>query len=131
MISHLILGGLNQGICLRGTISYGTYYTNPDINNPFVIGPAVDEASAWYEVANWFGVHTAPTANFLIDKYNHMNPMNPYYYVKYDVPMNDGHVYNAWIINWPTNIETFKKYLQKIPISSSKDSKFTYVQSQN
>lgn len=113
LISQILLTGLNRGMCLRGSVSYGTYFTHRDMNHPFVIGPAVDEAAAWYEAANWFGVYTAPTANFLIDKYDHSDPVNPYYFLKYNVPMNDGTVYSSWIINWPTVILYFKKYLQK------------------
>lgn len=60
----------------------------------------MDEAADWYEKADWFGIHACPTANFLLDKYNHIRSLL-FFYTKYNIPMKDSIYYEAWTVNWP------------------------------
>ena len=130
MLSLLFYHGLGDGICLRGTFSYGTFYSNRDKRSPIIIGPAVDEAAEWYEKGDWFGVHASPTANFLLDKYNHDTPLD-FFFTKYPIPMKESINYNAWAINWPyfmtesslREIKRGEKYIRKKVLSQLKQKK--------
>lgn len=55
-----ICRSIAEEIPLRGATCYGRFTTKGNI----MIGPAVDEAASWYEVADWIGVILTPSALF-------------------------------------------------------------------
>ncbi len=85
---------LAQGILFRGAISIGHFYVDDDSNT--VMGPAVTDAAAWYDAADWVGIHATPHATLVIesivprgtDKLDHL-------LVEYSVPLKEqpfGHI---------------------------------------
>jgi hypothetical protein len=39
------------------------------VNKNLIMGEAVTDAAAWYERANWIGIHATPRASMLIDRF--------------------------------------------------------------
>ena len=67
------------------------------------MGPAVSDAAAWYELADWVGINTTPHATLFInslleqtstDDINHV-------LVEYDVPLKNGRRMTLKAENWP------------------------------
>lgn len=76
LCSWILEYALQQGLPLRGAISYGKF----DECDNVMIGPAIDEAASWHESTDWIGVILAPSAHmFLKNK-------NIKYIVHYNIP---------------------------------------------
>ena len=60
-ISDAITFAIGNNLNLRGSISYGEYIFYTSNKNVTVIGPAVNEASKYYEKADWIGVIQTPS----------------------------------------------------------------------
>jgi hypothetical protein len=96
--------GVANEILLRGSISIGEYIAD----GTTVLGPAIADAAAWYEAAEWFGVILTPKSQLycisLIERSrNNENPNNVSfedYFVNYPVPLKTGPK-NLWAISWP------------------------------
>lgn len=56
-----------NSIFFRGAISYGQYYFNDKQN--IIMGPALDEASEWYETVDWIGIILSPSAEYAVEMY--------------------------------------------------------------
>jgi hypothetical protein len=56
LLRNIIISGLERGILFRGSISIGEYACE---ENTF-LGPAITDAYAWSEEADWFGVILTP-----------------------------------------------------------------------
>ena len=50
-----------HNLFLRGAMSYGEYIVNTSDNNVTILGPAMDDAHSYYEIADWIGVIMTPT----------------------------------------------------------------------
>ncbi|HVE70538.1 MAG TPA: hypothetical protein VNI54_04150 [Thermoanaerobaculia bacterium] len=71
-----------------GIIGIGSFYVNDDTNT--VMGSAVTDAAAWYDRADWMGVHATPQASITIDALADYDPESvQYVVVDYDVPFKD------------------------------------------
>ena len=67
-----------------------------------VMGQAVTDAAAWYDKAEWIGVHATPRASMVIDRWRE-RPAEPMreVMVDYDIPLKEGAVVRAKAVNWP------------------------------
>ena len=86
-----ICRSIAEEIPLRGATCYGRFTTKGNI----MIGPAVDEAASWHEVADWIGVILTPSALFSCK-----GPMDDEIWSgKYDVPTKNGK-FTTHCVNW-------------------------------
>jgi|SRR5579885_517659 len=99
-------------LLFRGAISIGQYL----IDGSSLLGPAIADAAAWYNAANWIGVITTPTLSFMIDTLyaagdkaaeGYKSDIAPRY-VRYDTPLNQLHAkkhgsdkLDTWCLAWP------------------------------
>ena len=96
--------GVANEILLRGSISIGEYIADGST----VLGPAIADAAAWYEAAEWFGVILTPKSQLycisLIERArNNQDPNNVSFedcFVNYSVPLKNGSKC-LWAISWP------------------------------
>ena len=65
---------IDAEIPLRGAIAYGEFALSENI----FVGRAVDEAAAWHEYADWFGVHLTPSAEYVFKQPNQTGLWHPY-----------------------------------------------------
>jgi hypothetical protein len=63
-LANLLWNGIEQQVFYRGAISFGPILI---ADTHTVIGPAVADAAAWYEQADWFGVFATPSCGIAID----------------------------------------------------------------
>lgn len=107
MAGHVMIPfcqAINDGIYLRGVISIGDFYESESS----LIGPAIDEAVAWYELGDWFGVFLTPSASYLTDTFNHKFLKDESaYLVKYNVPLKNKKEIETWALNWPHYLGLF------------------------
>ena len=105
---HLSLpfcNALVEGIFLRGAISTGKFEETENM----VIGPAVDEAVAYYQRYDWIGISVSPSASFLLDEYlNDGDKLD--WFSLYDVPVSpsmqlSNSTENVWVLKWPTTLK--------------------------
>ena len=111
---------------LRGAISVGKYI----IDQSTALGPAISDAAAWYERAEWSGIIVTPHAgNYL---HIHQNDLEKFdepacvkqSYAYYPVPLKDGAKLNLWCVSWPryfSAAESREDALEKRSIFFSKD----------
>lgn len=78
--------GLPYGIFLRGCISIGDFYESEKM----ILGPAIDEASQHYEIANWLGVHLTPSAFSVVDRLISSDDALKHRFALYSVPVKIG-----------------------------------------
>lgn len=94
-ITVAISYGLPYGIFLRGCISIGDFYESQKM----ILGPAIDEAAQYYEIANWIGVHLAPSAFSAMDR---LIPITDNllvnHYKLYPTPLKNGGILNTYVI---------------------------------
>ncbi|OGA49504.1 MAG: hypothetical protein A3F74_19535 [Betaproteobacteria bacterium RIFCSPLOWO2_12_FULL_62_58] len=94
---------------VRGAIGWGNY---AQMGNTF-LGPAIDDVAAWHEQANWIGVVSTPTTNYIIDRFSpfamDINGFSVDQFVKYDVPGNGGATYRLNSFNWPGYLQASYK----------------------
>ena len=67
-LAHFIWDGLKNQVFYRGAMSAGEIYVDASSNT--VIGPAVVDAAAWYEQADWFGVIATPSFGIGMDHFD-------------------------------------------------------------
>ena len=94
-----------NGILFRGAVSVGKFYSD-NVRN-LVMGEAVTDAAAWYERANWIGIHATPRASILIDQLiegeENQEEKNELasVLVDYEVPMKDKSRAKLKASKWP------------------------------
>jgi hypothetical protein len=103
-ISTAILLGIRYKMLFRGSISVGEYITEKNT----VVGPAVADAAAWYEDADWFGVTLTPSLEFhlisLIEsEYGKEKVDFEKWFVEYPIPRKMGNK-RQWCVSWPYKI---------------------------
>lgn len=62
------------------------------------MGPVVSDAAAWYNRAEWIGIHLTPRSSIYVQA---MNMDLAHVLVDYDVPMKNGPVLPTKAVNWP------------------------------
>ncbi|MEW8375851.1 MAG: hypothetical protein AB2722_18240 [Candidatus Thiodiazotropha sp.] len=98
-----VMLGLSRKMLLRGSLAVGKYIAFENT----VIGPAVADAAAWYEDADWFGVTLTPTTEYhlisLIETWDKSNGSLDIekWFVEYDVPRKGATCKRQWVLSWP------------------------------
>lgn len=113
LVQNYFCEALQNDLLLRGSISFGSYMLDKKKN--IVLGPAVSDAAAWYNAANWAGIIATPrtTLKYKMDDL-HLGDLNPTKesaspLISYNVPMKDGKTMELMALNWP------KKYAISFP----------------
>jgi hypothetical protein len=65
LLRKFVVDSLVQGILFRGSVAVGSFYVNDETNT--VMGSAVTDAAAWYDRADWIGIHATPHASIKIE----------------------------------------------------------------
>lgn len=96
VISWILEDTLRSSIPMayRGAIAIGSYEVSPH----FIIGPAVDEAAATYELAQGAFIWVTPRAHAEIARWLKDQPHNTHL-VKYDVPLKTGDVFRTYTVS--------------------------------
>ena len=122
---------VEEGIYLRGVISYGEFY----VKKSMIIGPAVEEAAEWHEKPEWFGVSTTPSATygieFLREKGDLSDAVLNESFIGYPVPMKNDLPLKSYAVLWPTK-SIFSKIREEektITKELFKDSKIKLLES--
>ncbi|MFA6226433.1 MAG: hypothetical protein WC620_09760 [Methanoregula sp.] len=138
--------GLQHHILLRGSISVGKYLIdNSNIpntaSNTTIIGPAIADANAWAQEADWFGVISTPHCQICLSKMleNRDTLIVPIelLFTKYSVPLhNNQGKKDLYAISWPSlfllphnglpvvGLYGLTKILSKFDIPKGKESKY-------
>ncbi len=144
-IENAIFLGIQHHILLRGAISVGKYLIdNSEIvnttSNTTIIGPAIADANAWSQEADWFGVILTPHCQICLAKIleNRDESIIPIELlcVKYPVPLhNNKGKKELYAVSWPSlfllprgktalGLYGLTKELSKFDIPKGKESKY-------
>lgn len=100
LLRKFTVDSLAKGILFRGTVSAGTFYVDDDTNT--VMGPAVTDAAAWYESADWIGIHATPHATLVVQRLLEQGQDSlEHVLVDYAVPLKGRPAMTLKAINWP------------------------------
>jgi hypothetical protein len=100
LMRKFLVDSLANRILFRGSIAIGKFYVDDETNT--VMGEAVTDAAAWYDKADWIGVHATPRASLIIQrKLEHHNDFKRTFLLDYDVPLNGGLILHTKAVNWP------------------------------
>lgn len=100
ILRKFLVDSMQHRILFRGSISVGSFYANEAEN--IVMGQAVTDAAAWYDKAEWIGVHATPHAAIIIQQLlEHGSVRRKYIMLDYDMPLKDGETIKVKAINWP------------------------------
>jgi hypothetical protein len=89
----VLVTGLKTNIAWRGSVAIDHYV----IDDSSVLGPAVADAAAWYEAANWLGIVATPRTSHILKSDPAINGS----FVDYDVPLSGGtHTSRLPAVNW-------------------------------
>src|SRR2546425_12171246 len=89
LLRKFLVDSLVHRVLFRGAIAIGAFYTNEETNT--VMGTAVTDAAAWYDRADWIGVHATPHTSLLIGSLEDYDAKKLEYLIGvYDVPLKDG-----------------------------------------
>lgn len=92
--TRLIPKSIYLDIPIRGCVATGKFYQSGDA---LITGPAVNEAAAYYELAQWIGISSCPSAYNKIDGLVSGRGC----YTKYDIPLKRSVEYGGLVVNWP------------------------------
>jgi len=99
VLRRLLVYSLDNEIFFRGAFSIGEQYRNTRRNT--ILGPAIDDVAAWYEKADWIGIHATPHATMQLHKWNwQRNDKFKFVAFDYDVPLKTGPM-KLMSVNWP------------------------------
>lgn len=109
-ILHLIVRGMEEGLLLRGAVSFGEFI----LDGSTIVGPALSDAVSWAERADWIGVIATPKLGMLVDaeleKWNREAPRSAStldcFYVRYPVPVKGGPSQALWTFPWPCKVRS-------------------------
>lgn len=91
---------MQHKILFRGSISLGSFYVNDETNT--IMGQAVTDAAAWYDKADWIGVHATPHATIVIQRWlEHNFTTKGNLMLDYDVPLKDAKTIRVKAVCWP------------------------------
>jgi len=100
ILRKFLVDSLAHKILFRGTVSIGTFYVDGKHNT--VMGQAVTDAAAWYDKADWIGVHATPKATITIQRWLEKDyETKGNVMLDYDVPLKDGKTVRVKTVNWP------------------------------
>ena len=81
-------------LAYRGAIAFGDF----ELSQHFLIGPAIDQAAAAYELAQSATIWVTPKANEQVAQWLRNQPRNTHL-VKFDVPLKGGEVFSTYTIS--------------------------------
>lgn len=98
-LSEIYKIGLENKLLFRGAISIGEFYEYVEKN--ILIGPAIDDAAEWHQMANWSGILFTPTAKNKINlnAIQNKKEIPLMYTVPHEVPLQNGKL-DTYVINW-------------------------------
>jgi hypothetical protein len=100
VMRKFVVDSLAHGILFRGSIAIGTFHVDDDTNT--VMGEAVTDAAAWYDKADWIGVHATPSASLFIQwLLEREESAKEHVMLDYDVPLKGGGTVRTKVVNWP------------------------------
>jgi hypothetical protein len=100
LLRKFTVDSLVNRVLFRGAIAIGSFYVNEGTNT--VMGPAVTDAAAWYDRAEWIGIHATPHATIAIDSLEDYDPDDlKWVILNYEVPMKDMPALQLKVVNWP------------------------------
>lgn len=100
ILRKFLVDSLSHKILFRGSVAIGTFYVDCETNT--VMGQAVTDAAAWYEKADWIGIHATPKATIVIQRWlERRSASKEHLMLDYDVPLKDGKSIRAKAVNWP------------------------------
>lgn len=100
LLRRFAVKSLAQGIFFRGAVAIGRFYVDKSTNT--VMGEAVTDAAAWYNLADWIGIIATPQATLLIQSLTEQGRGEiGRLMVDYPVPLKDGSVLSLKSVNWP------------------------------
>jgi hypothetical protein len=100
VLRHFEVASLAQGILFRGAVSIGSFYSDEPSNT--IMGKAVTDAAAWYNLGNWIGIAATPQATLLIRSYEQQAGEDmQHVMIDYPVPMKRGASLSLRALNWP------------------------------
>ena len=98
ILRRFFVESLSRNILFRGAIAIGTFYMDKKSNT--VMGQAVTDAAAWYDKADWIGIHATPKATLMIRQWGD-SEIKRFLMRDYDVPLKGGGVLQVMAVNWP------------------------------
>lgn len=100
ILRKFLVDSLTHKILLRGALAIGTFYADSPSNT--VMGQAVTDAAAWYDKAEWIGIHATPKATISIQRWLEQNPGSVgRLMLDYAVPLAGGLSVQVKAVNWP------------------------------
>lgn len=100
ILRKFFVDSLAHKILFRGSVAIGTFYVDNESNT--VMGQAVTDAAAWYEKADWIGIHATPKASIVIQRWlERRSASKGHLMLDYDVPLKDGKSIRVKAVNWP------------------------------
>src|SRR5713101_8165832 len=97
IMRKFLVDSLAHRILFRGSIAIGTFYANDATNT--VMGQAVTDAAAWYDKADWIGVHATPRTTLVIERWlEHNDRSKEHVMLDYDVPLKGGVVVRTMVV---------------------------------
>jgi hypothetical protein len=100
LLRKFSVDSLAKGILFRGSVAVGTFYVDDATNT--VMGPAVTDAAAWYDSADWVGIHATPHATLAIQQLvEERRGALEHVLIDYPVPMKVSSPVVVKAINWP------------------------------
>jgi hypothetical protein len=88
-----------EGTFFRGALAIGEFFIG---NAQTVLGPAIYDAAAWFEQADWIGIHATPHATMHVESLLESSGRKiDHVLVDYDVPLRDKTTVRAKALNWP------------------------------
>jgi len=100
ILRKFLVDSLLHKILFRGSVAIGTFYTDNDSNT--VMGQAVTDAAAWYNKAEWIGIHATPKTTIAIQRWLERDSTTKgHFMLDYDVPLTDSKSVRVKAVNWP------------------------------
>ncbi len=100
ILRRFLIDSLANKILFRGSMAAGSFYIDKDSYT--VMGQAITDAAAWYDKAEWIGIHATPRTTMLIQRcFEKTLNMRRHLLLDYNVPLKDGSTAKAKAVNWP------------------------------
>lgn len=100
LLRKFVINSLAQRILFRGAFAIGLFLVERGTQT--VLGPAVTDAAAWYNRADWIGVTATPQATLLVQSLTEQRGDDLFRLViDYPVPLKDRAPLSLKAVNWP------------------------------
>lgn len=101
LLRPIIRLSIESSVPIRGAIGIGEYiHYYPST----IVGPAVSQAAKWYEKGEWLGIIASIECGRkieLVEDRNRESGTIDRFYIKYNVPLNNGTSREMWVLSWP------------------------------